>query len=141
MQQEGWAAVLKYMGDGSVQEMKVTSASKGGVLGMLAGIEGFVPYSQLYKVRDSTAAQDFKYYQSLLASPQDLKMKVKVIAVSSPSADCLSTFSLLPHCLATIHRCIWSKVLEHFQDEMFPYRLLHARVMCHCLPRCVQQCI
>ena len=80
-QQEDWAAVLKYMGDGSVQEIKITKVNKGGVRGMLAGIEGFVPYSKIYKVRDGTSAQ--KYYESLLATPQDLKMKVKVVAVSS----------------------------------------------------------
>ena len=83
MQAEDWNKALQYLADGSVHEIKIHTVNKGGVKGMLAGFEGFLPYSKVYKLRDDQNIH--KHYEALVASPNPLKLKVKVVAVSSRS--------------------------------------------------------
>ena len=80
VQAEDWNKALQYLTDGSTHEIKVHTVNKGGMKGMLAGIEGFLPYSKVYKLRDDTNIH--KHYGTLLASSDPLKLKVKVVAVS-----------------------------------------------------------
>ncbi len=80
LQTEDWPAALKMLQEGSVEDFEVSFVNRGGVRGVLAGIEGFMPFSKMCTgLSGVNAAQQYK---SLMSTLPGLNLRVKVVSVS-----------------------------------------------------------
>lgn len=87
LQTEDWPTALKMLQEGTVQEFEVAFVNRGGVRGMLAGIEGFMPFSKMCTgLSGVNAAQQYKILNASLAG---LKLRVKVVSVSHCTLTCV----------------------------------------------------
>ncbi len=79
LQTEDWPAALKMLQEGSVEDFEVSFVNRGGVRGVLAGIEGFMPFSKMCTgLSGVNAAQQYK---SLMSTLPGLNLRVKVVSV------------------------------------------------------------
>ncbi|KAA6427605.1 MAG: ribosomal S1-like RNA-binding domain-containing [Trebouxia sp. A1-2] len=80
---EDWSAALKMLQEGSVEDFEVSFVNRGGVRGILAGIEGFMPFSKMCTgLSGVNAAQQYK---SLMSTLPGLNLRVKVVSVDVDS--------------------------------------------------------
>ena len=99
LQTEDWPAALKMVQEGSVEDFEVSFVNRGGVRGVLAGIEGFMPFSKMCTgLSGINAAQQYK---SLMSTLPGLKLRVKVVSVS------FYPQSYNPCCLCHTDALIW----------------------------------
>jgi len=100
LQTEDWPAALKMLQEGSVEDFEVSFVNRGGVRGILAGIEGFMPFSKMCTgLNGVNAAQQYK---SLMSTLPGLNLRVKVVSVS------FCPWSYNPCCLLHLYSaCRW----------------------------------
>ena len=80
LQTEDWPAALKMLQEGSVEDFEVSFVNRGGVRGVLAGIEGFMPFSKMCTALSGVNAA--QQYKSLMSTLPGLNLRVKVVSVS-----------------------------------------------------------
>ena len=80
VQTENWPAALEALKDDTIQDFEVGFVNRGGVRGILFGIEAFMPFSKMCTgLSGINAAQ---HYKSLMSTLPGLKIRVKVVSVS-----------------------------------------------------------
>lgn len=76
---ENWPAALEALKDDTIQDFEVGFVNRGGVRGILFGIEAFMPFSKMCTgLSGINAAQ---HYKSLMSTLPGLKIRVKVVSV------------------------------------------------------------
>lgn len=77
---EDWPTALEMLKEGTVHDFEISFVNRGGIRGVLAGIEGFMPFSKMCTGLNGVNAP--QQYKSLMSTLPGLKLRVKVVQVS-----------------------------------------------------------